>query len=734
MRSTVDRFLQTLAQELRPREQELTDALVARLRQELPDLWRAEDIAAHGPEAVAMHVAAVLDMNEGTQDPTDAEIPSGGVTIARLLARNGVPISDLLRSYRVGHAELHRQMCEEAVRIAGVDSDLAGQAVLALTEQSFTFVDRTAEHAVIAYQEERERWLRRRLAVVDQASRRIGTTLNVAHTARELVDVGTDHLADLVTVDLLQSVLPGPAGRPPASDSLALRRLAQQSVLEGCPDSAFLLGQSHAYLRGSEPDRVLATGLPRRYNLSTSQLPEWMSASPARREALRTFGIHGLLLVPLWARGKPLGLVQFVRHRTPAVFDEEDLLLAQEIASRAAVSIDNALRYTQERETALTLQRSLLPDKVPDRTAVETAFRYRPAAEGLGVGGDWYDVIPLSGARVALVIGDVVGRGLAAAATMGRLRMAVRTLADIDLMPDELLTHLDDVVIRLQREEDRQPDEISATCLYMVYDPVAGMCSLASAGHLPPAIVAAGDPTASGAPHDTVTLPPIQIGPPLGLGGHPFETAQLEITPGSLIILYTDGVLDGGTRDVDDIRHLLELLQPASSSPEETCDALLSALQPGSPTAPSDDDMALLIAKTRALAPRHVSKWNFPPDPSIVSSARACAGDQLSAWNLEDLSFVTELIVSELVTNAIRYGKEPIQMRLILHSSLICEVSDGSSATPHLRRARHNEEGGRGLLLVAQLADRWGTRMSRSGKVIWTEQVLPHMSDGSCLK
>ncbi|WP_405729034.1 SpoIIE family protein phosphatase [Streptomyces sp. NBC_00028] len=721
MGANVGAFLSDLARELRPRTDELTHAMLQLVLRDLPEQWRREDISVGVYAAISANVTAVLDINEQGLEVAAAGAWSDDVEVARLLARHGVPIDVLLRSYRLAHSALHRMMCEEAARLAAgrdTDAELISETLLALGAQSFQFADNAAEHAVVAYQEERDRRLQRRLIVVNEASRRIGTTLDIAHTAQELAEVGIDHLADLVTVDLLDSALPGQATQP-AIGRLALRRVAQRSVLDGCPDSPFDTGQALTYPEASEPVHALVTGQPLRYRITASQIPEWMAESAARRRSLQAFGIHSMLLVPLWARDKALGVAQFFRHRSADPFDEEDLLLAQEIASRAAVYIDNARRYTRERDTALTLQRSLLPGGVPEQAAVETASRYLPA--GAGVGGDWYDVIPLSGARVALVVGDVVGRGLHAAATMGRLRTAVRTLADFDLTPDDLLTHLDDVVIRLQREEARDADEMSATCLYAVYDPISRVCSLASAGHVLPTV--ASPATASdGSARYAVDSPELPIGPPLGLGGLPFETAQFEVGEGSLLVLYTDGLVESRTRDVTGGQALLgDVLSRVPPSLEETCDGLLSALLPPYPC----DDVALLVARTRALDADHVATWDLPSDPAVVSAARAHASDRLAAWGLQELDFPTELIVSELVTNAIRYGKGPVRLRMILQSTLMCEVSDGSSTAPHLRHARVYDEGGRGLLLVAQLAERWGTRHGRQGKVIWAEQALP---------
>ncbi|MFE9044695.1 SpoIIE family protein phosphatase [Streptomyces sp. NPDC007818] len=714
MGTEVDAFLGQLARHLRPEVNKLAGLLLQRLNGELPELWENAEIAALTLEETAQHVTALLDLLEARPGASAPEAPPAALDIARLYARRGIPVSRLLRAYRLDHLSLLEQLQAEAPRLTG-DWRVINQATVRLVAIGFDYVDRSSEGVVAAYQEERDRLLRRRLALTDRASKRIGTTLDISRTAEELTEVCTEDFADLVTVDLLDSALDETGTGPP--EALTQRRVAQRSVLDDCPESPLRVGGTHTYPEDSEPVRALTTGRSVLHHIAGTAMPPWVAPSESHGRVLRDLGLHSVLLVPLHARGEILGLVQFVRHRTSAPFDDDDLLLAQEIVSRAAVSIDNARRYTHERSTALALQRTLLPRNTVHHAAVETASRYLPAGSHAGVGGDWYDVIPLSGARVALVVGDVVGHGLHAAATMGRLRTAVRAFADIDLMPDELLTHLDDVVIRMQREESANEGETSATCLYAVYDPVARRCSLASAGHVPPTVVT---PSKS-----SEALPEIPIGPPLGLGGLPFETIEFELPEDSLLVLHTDGLISGRTRDVDQgLATLHDVLTSAPEAPdslEEICDRLLAALLPGRPA----DDVALLVARTHALDPDHVATTDLPSDPAAVSGARRFASDVLTAWGLEELSFTTELVVSELVTNAIRYGKSPIQLRLILQSTLTCEVSDASSTAPHLRRARMYDEGGRGLLLVAQCAERWGTRHGREGKVIWAEQALP---------
>jgi serine phosphatase RsbU (regulator of sigma subunit) len=404
--------------------------------------------------------------------------------------------------------------------------------------------------------------------------------------------------------------------------------------------------------------------------------------------------------------------------RHPEDYAYDDAVFAEEVVSRAAVCIDNARRFARERSTALALQRSLLPGGLlRGQAAVEVAHRYLPSRSVAGIGGDWFDVIPLSGSRVGLVVGDVVGHGIRSSATMGRLRAAVRTLADVDLPPDELLTHLDDLVTHLAADvtdgTDDEVAELGATCLYAVYDPVSRHLALATAGHPPPAVVL---------PGGGAELIPMTAGPPLGVGALPFEAAELELPEGAVVAFYTDGLVENRERDVDrGIEEMCRTLSAPADSLETLSDNVLKAVMPEQPS----DDVALLLVRTRALGADRVATWDVPPDPAEVAHFRQAATEQLTAWGLDEAAFVTELVVSELVTNAIRYGEPPIQLRLIRDRALICEVFDGSSTSPHLRRAHAYDEGGRGLLLVAQLTQRWGSRQTGSGKTIWCEQPLP---------
>ncbi|MFF3505707.1 SpoIIE family protein phosphatase [Streptomyces sp. NPDC003247] len=574
---------------------------------------------------------------------------------------------------------------------------------------------------------------RERLKVLYDASVGIGTTLDVTRTAEELAEVAVPRFTDYVTVDLAEPVL---RGDEPTGREETLRRVAAAAVRGDAPFAP--VGESVTYVppasRAGDPDAgraVIDPDLRAVPGFVPGYVPGFRAGDPERARRIVEHGIHSLITVPLRARGVVLGVAGFWRSTKPEPFEDDDLALAEEMATRAAVAIDNARRYTREHTMAVTLQRSLLPRSLPAPSALEVAHRYRPAESG-DVGGDWFDIIPLPGARVALVVGDVVGHGLHAAATMGRLRTAVHNFSSLDLAPGELLAHLDELVARIDADEadgyggdgtgDRgDPDGggdgrtvTGATCLYVIYDPASGLATMARAGHPGPALLH---------PDGTVDFPRVPVSPPLGVGGtEPFDAAELRLAEGSQLVLYTDGLVEERGRDIDVGLGLLRdaLAGHPGRDPEETCRAVFDAVLPPAPR----DDVALLVARTRLLDPDRIARWEIPSDPAAVAPLRVACERRLAAWGLEHLGFATELILSELVTNAIRYGSPPITVRLLYDRTLICEVSDGSSTSPHLRRAAATDEGGRGLFLVARFAQRWGTRYTAQGKVIWTEQAL----------
>jgi serine phosphatase RsbU (regulator of sigma subunit)/anti-sigma regulatory factor (Ser/Thr protein kinase) len=558
---------------------------------------------------------------------------------------------------------------------------------------------RTREHRELAH-----------AAAVD-----IGASLDLGEAARAFVDVLVPDFADLASVDLSEPVLQGDEPRPAAHVDVALLRVAV-AARPGTAWPAVMLNVGDRLPQFPESPMLgpLAEGIP----VLATDMAQLRTSLDLDTETLRTLvpaTATSSMVATLLVRGLILGSITVWRTDDRPVFDDHDATLLGEIASRAALSVDNARRYTREHRTAVALQRSLLPRLVNRTPAARTAGTYRPAEGDVGVGGDWFDVIPLPSLRTAFVVGDVVGHGLGATAAMGRLRTAVQTLADLDLEPDELIGHLDDLVLGYWPEHD--PDDstaelaaLGATFQYTVYDPISRVCTVACAGHPPPLVLRPG----AGPQFADVTP-----GPPLGVGGMPFEAAEFHLPADSLLAFYTDGLVKRRDRDLSvGMGELASAVAENQGSPLEAIGAaVLARLDP-----PEDDDVALLLARTRVIPDDAVADWELPADLAAVSRARELVARKLASWNLDECTYTTELVVSELVTNAIRYAGGPVGVRLVHDDKLVCEVADPSNTQPRLRRARDNDEGGRGLFLVAQLTARWGSRYHRTGKTIWTEQ------------
>jgi hypothetical protein len=373
--------------------------------------------------------------------------------------------------------------------------------------------------------------------------------------------------------------------------------------------------------------------------------------------------------------------------------------------------MDNARLYSHERQTALMLQRALLPEDFGYHVGIDIAHRYLPASDLTGVGGDWYDVIGLGGGRIALVVGDVMGHGVRAAAVMGQLRTATRTLAALDLQPAEVLHHLDELMEHLGGSQN---SVLFATCVVAVYDPTERTCDLARAGHIPPLVVW---------PDGTSELVDVPPGVPLGVGGHTFESRKIAMPDGSVLVLCTDGLVEsrGQGRDIDDGLNDLALAIKDPEAPLETiADALISGLR-GDRTL---DDAALLVARVHGIPRGDTAEWTVIPELPAVAHARHAVRSTLGSWGLSHLGDTAELLTSELVTNALLYTEGPISVRLQRDRTLLCEVYDGSEATPRLRNAANDDDGGRGLQLVKELSSRWGTRRTTTGKSVWFELTL----------
>ncbi|MFE2874744.1 SpoIIE family protein phosphatase [Streptomyces roseus] len=424
------------------------------------------------------------------------------------------------------------------------------------------------------------------------------------------------------------------------------------------------------------------------------------------------------ILAPLRGRRRVIGSAVFLRSPERPAFEQNDLLVAAQLATHTALGIDKAVLYGREAYIADELQRTMLPDSLPQPTGVRLASRYLPAAETARVGGDWYDAIPLPGSRVALVVGDVMGHSMTSAAIMGQLRTTAQTLAQLDLPPAEVLHHLDEQAQRLG--SDRM-----ATCLYAVYDPVSHRITIANAGHPPPVLLHLGGRA------EVLRVPP---GAPIGVGGVDFEAVELDAPAGATLLLYTDGLVESRLRDVwTGIEQLRERLATTAQLTgldhppplEALCDDVLDMLGPGD----RDDDIALLAARFDGIAPSDVAYWFLDPEETAPGRARRFARRALTRWGLEELQDSLELLVSEVVTNAVRYAERPVTLRLLRTDVLRCEVGDDSPQLPRQRRARETDEGGRGLFLVNRMARRWGATRLSSGKVVWFELPLPGPTD-----
>ncbi|WP_394430873.1 ATP-binding SpoIIE family protein phosphatase [Streptomyces sp. SGAir0957] len=439
-----------------------------------------------------------------------------------------------------------------------------------------------------------------------------------------------------------------------------------------------------------------------------SALPELLGSDrsvPVGRRAI---------LAPLRGRRRVIGAAVFLRHPNRTAFDGDDLLVAGQLATHSALGIDKAVLYGREAYIADELQRTMLPETLPRPTGVRLASRYLPAAETARVGGDWYDAIPLPGSRVALVVGDVMGHSMTSAAIMGQLRTTAQTLAGLDLPPQEVLHHLDEQAQRLGTDR-------MATCMYAVYDPVSHRITIANAGHPPPIMLHLGGRA------EVLRVPP---GAPIGVGGVDFEAVELDAPAGATLLLYTDGLVESRLRDVwtgiEQLRERLaataQLTGPDHPPPlEALCDDVLDMLGPGD----RDDDIALLAARFDGIAPSDVAYWFLDPEDSAPGRARRLARSALARWGLEEMTDSVELLVSEVVTNAVRYASRPITLRLLRTDVLRCEVGDDVPQLPRQRQARATDEGGRGLFLVNRLARRWGATRLSTGKVVWFELVRP---------
>jgi serine phosphatase RsbU (regulator of sigma subunit)/anti-sigma regulatory factor (Ser/Thr protein kinase) len=550
-----------------------------------------------------------------------------------------------------------------------------------------------------------------RHALLDGAFRRTSDALDIDQMARELTNIVVPHFCNSAGLLILESLVGDDEFPARVSDGPRLVRRLAVANDDGDPswDAAFPTGEILRYPADTPYTRCLETGE------SVCQVIEADDATKIakawlRRPVARLLSGVSMLLLPLEARDSMLGFIVCVRKVGFRRFDAYDTEIGTDFAARAALFIDSARRYSRERATALTLQRSMLPTGLSAPSSVEVKHRYLPGSELIEVGGDWYESIALPGGRVALVVGDVAGHGVRAAVTMGRLRTAIHTLAMLELPPTETLQQLDELMQELGAREPH-----FATCVYAIFDAVTGSCELASAGHLPPLLVR---------PDGSNELLDVLPSPPLGIGTGPIQSRVLDIEDGSLLVLYTDGLVEKRTADIDEgLTRLRGIFGPGSATRplEDLCKATLDGVYADH----QRDDIAVLIARLRRIPADHHVSWKLPAELTSARRARSLIHRPLQRWDLAELIPTAELLVSELVTNAVRYAQGEIGLRLVLEGGLVCEVLDDSAALPRLRHPGHEDELGRGLQIVSQVAQRWGARRTSAGKVVWCELPLP---------
>ncbi|SDN29474.1 SpoIIE family protein phosphatase [Actinacidiphila guanduensis] len=620
--------------------------------------------------------------------------------LQREVLTTGRPVIDLVAAAPgpYGHRSLsYHRLVDSAGHVLGISA-----TVMDVTERVRDA--RKAERA------------RRRLALLNHMGARIAGVLDVTRVAETVAESLVPVFADYAGVILRGEVVTG--GDLPVTgyrEGTPLRQLGTAAVRWTPQVERWLRrGQAISFTQDSAFGRVLAGGDARMVTGEQELLATTYPGDPKVYAALE-LGVTSMLVLPLRAHGTVLGLLVVARSGAREPYEQDDLALANELAYRAGAALDNARLYAREREGGLMLQRSLLPRTVPEPPGINVAYRYVPAGSGAEVGGDWFDVIPLAGGRIAFVVGDVMGHGLPAAAAMGRLRTAVRTLAGFDMPPDELLRRVDAL------GDDLAPSNAGgwlATLAYAVYDPSTRHCAIARAGHLPPVLVEQSD-----GPEQCRARPlDLPTGAPLGVGGVRFESIELDVPDGAVLVLYTDGLVEARGMDIGTgIDRLCATLCRRLDSLEDACDELLAELDPTR----EPDDVALLMARLGGLPADSTASWTFPAEASAVRLARRRVRDTLVKWGLAPLIDVTVLLVSELVTNSLRYAHGPIGVRMVRGGSLLVEVSDPLPDPPRERVAAEDDEGGRGLQLVARSAHRWGTRHGALGKTVWFELALP---------
>ncbi|MFD9482437.1 SpoIIE family protein phosphatase [Streptomyces sp. NPDC059991] len=553
--------------------------------------------------------------------------------------------------------------------------------------------------------------VRERLEFLNEVSGRIGSSLDLSRTIHEVSAAVVPRFTDVAGTYLREQVIAG-EGFPdgPPDETTMWHRVAVEHVdAPGRWDDVVPVGESMPFPAHTPFFQCMTSGEPVLVPRISEQMGTAIASQFEKRDIRPLINGRSMLVVPLKARNVVLGFMILLRHAERAEFNDMDRVTGAELAARAGLVLDNARMYTYQESVAETLQDSMLPQVTPRMTGCDTATRYLPGTLLGRVGGDWFDSIKLPGSRIALVVGDVMGHGLNSAAMMGQLRTAVQTMAALDLPPAQLLRNLDDLAQRLG-------EHYLATCLYAVYDPIEGELLMANAGHVPPVLVRAADGRS-----ELLDLP---TGAPIGVGGVPFETARVRVEPGDRLVMCTDGLVEMRGEDIGvGLATLCESAAHPAASMDDACDTIIRALNT---RGGRKDDVALLMARLNGIAREDVADWPLAIDAREVARARRLVGDQLRDWGLDEVAETVELLVSEVVTNAVRHAhSHQVRLRMVRAESLRCEVVDDDHTLPMLLHAGPLDEAGRGLRVVSRLAREWGTSRTGEGKTVWFEVSLP---------
>ncbi|MGW3411431.1 SpoIIE family protein phosphatase [Streptomyces sp. NPDC000888] len=556
--------------------------------------------------------------------------------------------------------------------------------------------------------------VRERLEFLNEVSGRIGTSLDLSQTILEVSRAVVPRFTDVAGTYLREQVVAGEGFPEGVPDTTTMwHRVAVEHTDEpGRWDDVVPVGEAMPFPAHTPFFQCMTTGEPVLVPRISEQMGHMIAAQFEKRDIRPLITHRSMLVVPLKARNVVLGFMILLRHPERVEFNDMDRVTGAELAARAGLVLDNARMYTYQESVAETLQDSMLPHIAPRMAGCDIATRYLPGTLLGRVGGDWFDSVKLPGSRTALVVGDVMGHGLNSAAMMGQLRTAVQTMAALDLPPAQLLRNLDDLAQRLG-------DNYLATCLYAVYDPIAGELHIANAGHIPPVIV-----RAANGHSDLLDLP---TGAPIGVGGVPFEAVRVRVEPGDRLVMCTDGLVEVRGEDIGvGLATLCESAAHPAASMDDACDTIIRALNT---RGGRKDDVALLMARLNGIEPEDVAEWRLALDPIEAGRARAVVREQLHEWGLTALADPAALMAGELVTNAVRHARSRhIGLRLVRGETLLCEVDDDDHTLPTLLSAGPEDEFGRGLRVVSRLAREWGTSRTSAGKTVWFELTLPRRS------